>query len=53
MTLLILQNRTDLMEATLLQETKQIKDLLEEKNQSRDTLASGEFLKTLLLCYLY
>ena len=59
MTLLILQNRTDLMEETVRQEAKQIKDLLEEKNHSRDTLASssaakpsssGEFLKTLPLC---
>ena len=47
------------MEATVRQETKQIKDHLEEMNQSRDTLAyssaakpsfSGGFLKTLPLC---
>ena len=48
------------MEATVCQEAKEIKDQLEEMNQSIDTLASssaakqssrGEFLKTLLpLC---
>lgn len=47
------------MEATVRQEAKQIKDHLEEMNQSRDTLACssaakpsfrGEFLKTLPLC---
>ena len=46
------------MEATVCQEAKEIKDQLEEMNQSIDTLASssaakqssrGEFLKTLLL----
>ena len=47
------------MEATVYQEAKEIKDHLEEINQSIDTLASssaakqssgGEFLKTLLIC---
>ena len=47
------------MEATVCQEAKEIKDHLEEMNQSIDALASssaakqssrGEFLKTLLLC---
>ena len=47
------------MEATVCQEAKEIKDHLEEMNQSVDVLASsgatkqssrGEFLKTLLLC---
>ena len=47
------------MEATVCKEAKEIKDHLEEMNQSIDTLASssaakqssrGEFLKTLLLC---
>ena len=33
------------MEATVRQEAKQIKDLLEEKNQSRDTLASSSAAK--------
>ena len=48
---------TDLMETTVFQEAKEIKDQLEEMNQSIDTLASSsaakqssrdEFLKTLL-----
>ena len=47
------------MEATVCKEAKEIKDHLEEMNQSIDTLASssaakqssrGEFLKTLLFC---
>ena len=33
------------MEATVRQEAKQIKDLLDEKNQSRDTLASSSAAK--------
>ena len=47
------------METTVFQEAKEIKDQLEEMNQSIDTLASssaakpsssGEFLKTITLC---
>ena len=47
------------MKATVCQEAKELKNHLQEMNQSVDTLASsiaakqssgGEFLKTLLLC---